>query len=248
MEKKKVIIIMILLFLIVGIVISFKVASDLDKEKKIKDEIKEISREINQAFSSDTDDYPLINEVFDRRVIKKGPYSDIEIAVKQYYSSLYNDLKNIVFLLDSDNFSIYLNSKNIMDDGPLFLKSRSNLNNSKAQIAEYYDKFKSSLKNNTNKLSYLSREEKKYYIDFYLELTDLAVDSTFLDALELEYDNTLSNIEVYNQAFDFLYANRDEWEIRSNELVFHDASILDEYNNVLAEFNKTKKDLDRKDE
>lgn len=238
MEKKHVIFFIILLLLIVGFIIAFNVISDLNDETKIKNEIKEI-REVFTIANIDNEN---VNEILDRKVIKKGIYADIEVGIKQYYKSLYSDLKNLTFLLDADNFTNYLSSKNITEDGPIFLKSRSNLNNSKAQIVEYYDKFTKSLSNNNTKLSYINQNEKKYYIDFYLELTNLALPENFESSLKDEYDNNLNNIDIYIKAFDFLYANRSNWEIRNNELVFEDATILDEYMQVIDQLNKTKKE------
>ncbi|HAB66775.1 MAG TPA: hypothetical protein DCE23_05355 [Firmicutes bacterium] len=238
MEKKHVIFFIILLLLIIGFIIAFNVISDLNDETKIKNEIKEIS----EVFTIANIDNENVNEILDRKVIKKGIYADIEVGIKQYYKNLYSDLKNLTFLLDADNFTNYLSSKNITEDGPIFLKSRSNLNNSKAQIIEYYDKFTKSLSNNNTKLSYINQNEKKYYIDFYLELTNLALPENFESSLKDEYDNALNNIEIYIKAFDFLYANRSNWEIRNTELVFEDATILDEYMQVIDQLNKTKKE------
>lgn len=240
MEKKHLIFFIILLLLIVGSVITFNVVTDLNDEAKIKNEIKEISKVFTIANIDDED----VNEVLDRRIIKKGIYADIENSIKQYYKALYSDLKNLTFLLDADNFTNYLSSKNIIEDGPIFLKSRSNLTNTKSQITEYYDKFTKSISIDSNKLSYMDKSVKKYYIDFYLELTDLALADDFDKELEKEYNNAINNIDIYNQAFDFLYANRSDWEIRNSELVFEDATILDEYMKVIDQLNKTKKEIE----
>lgn len=240
MEKKHLIFFIILLLFIVGSVITFNVVTDLNDEGKIKNEIKEISKVFTIANIDDED----VNEILDRRIIKKGTYADIENSIKQYYKSLYSDLKNLTFLLDADNFTNYLSSKNIVEDGPIFLKSRSNLTNTKSQITEYYDKFTKSISNDNNKLSYMDKSAKKYYIDFYLELTDLALPEDFEQQLEKEYNNVINNIDIYNQAFDFLYANRSDWEIRNNELVFEDATILDEYMKVIDQLNKSKKEAE----
>lgn len=238
MKKRYVIISIFLLIVVVVSVIAFKVIADLNRESTIKNEIKEISKVFTIANIDDDE----VNEILERRVISKGDYAEIENSIKLYYKGLYGDLKNLTFLLDADNFSNYLSSKNIDDDGPDFLKSRSNLANSKAQIEEYYEKIIKSLTSESYKLNYINKDTKKYYVDFYLEITDIAISDNFEELLKNEYDNVLNNIKVYGEAYDFLNANKGSYEVVNNELKFDDATILDQYSQILDKLNKIKKE------
>lgn len=237
MKKKHAIIFLVIISLVIGLIIVLKVSSDLNKESKLKAEIREISK----VFTINNVDNDQINEILERRVIKKGDYADIEISIKKYYKNIYSDLKNLNFLLDEDNFANYLSGKNIKEDGPNFLKSRSNLSNTKAQIIEYYDKFISSMTSENFKLSFLNNNVKKYYRNFYLELTDFAIHDNFNDVLKNKYEEVLANIDIYIKAFDFLFANDGEWTVDDDGLKFEDPIILDEYLSVIEGLNKNKK-------
>lgn len=234
MEKKHFIIGLIIILIVVGLGISIKVALDFNKETKIKNEVKEIK------IAFDTNNFENINEILDRRLIKKGHYSDVEISIKLYYKNLYNSLDNINFLLDEDNFSSYLTGKNLNDDKPTFIKSKNNLQNSRAQIEECYNKFLEELNNNSNKSSYIiDKKLKKYYQNFFLELTDLAVSDEFKEKLNNDYKSTLDKINIYNEAFDFLAANKGHWAIQNEAIVFDDTIIYEEYVSITKKLNST---------
>lgn len=227
MNKKKIIIISIAIILILALGIITKVAIDFNKESKIRNEIKEIEKVF---FSSDNTS---INEILDRRIIKKGPYATVEESIKAYYKNLYSTKENIFFLLDDDNFSNYLSSKNLNDDKPLYVKSRSNLKNTKAQLDENYQKYLSDINETSNKLSYLTEKDlKSYYSNFYIELTENVITSESKEVLEKEYNKAINRINIYNEVYDFLSANKGHWAIKNDRLEFDDTLLYEEYINI----------------
>lgn len=234
MKKKQLIIISIIILVIIGVFIFFKLFLDFNNETKIKNEINEIKR----VAETNNDD---IHEILDRRVVKNGPYSEVEVGIKLYYKNLYSSLDNLNFLLDDDNFSNYLSSKNLNDDKPSFIKSKNNLKNSKAQIEEYYSKFTDELTNDSTKLNIISDKElKNYYLNFYLDLTKIGITDNVTETIEKSYKSTLEKIDIYNETFDFLAANKGHWEIQNESIAFDDPVIYDEYINITNKLNSPK--------
>lgn len=228
MKKKKTIII----FIIIAIIIAFittKLISDFTKETKIKDEIKEISK-VFKVVNIDDDE---VNEILNRRIIKSGPYKDVEDSIKKYYQNVYSNLKNLTFLLDDDNFSIYLSGDNLKEDKPNFTKSKDNLLNTKAQIDEYYNLLTDELDNKQTKIEYiLDKDVSPYYQEFYLELTSLAISNDFNNELSEAYENTITKIDIYNEALDFLITNKGHWSIKDDVIIFDDTVLYEEYINI----------------
>lgn len=234
MKNKKTVIICI--FIIIAVLgISIKLALDLSKEAKIRNEIKEISKVLNLANIDDDQ----VNEILSRRIIKKGHYADVEDSIKNYYTNLYSDIKNLTFLLDDDNFSSYLTEKNLNDDKPTFIKSKDNLQNSQAQIEEYYTKLTNELTNKNEKLSYVAEKNlSTYYRDFYLELTTLAIPEDFQTQVDNAYEQTLEKIEIYNEALDFLIANKGHWTVKNEVILFDETTLYEEYIVITEKLSK----------
>ena len=106
-SKKNILTIIIISLIVIAVAaITIKLVGDLNKQTTLKNEVKEISKfmKINQNENDE------INEILTRREITKGKYKNIENDIKQYYQVIYSDLQNFSFLIDNDNFNIYLSS------------------------------------------------------------------------------------------------------------------------------------------
>ena len=120
-SKKKILTIIIISLIVIAVAaITIKLVGDLNKETTLKNEVKEISKFMN-INQNENDE---INEILTRREITKGKYKNIENDIKQYYQVIYSDLQNFSFLIDNDNFNIYLSSENLNEDKPSFIKSK----------------------------------------------------------------------------------------------------------------------------
>lgn len=238
MNKKKIIILSLIIVFIIGISIAIKITIDFSKESKIRNEVKEIEKAF---FASDNVN---INEIFDRRIIKNGPYADVEVSIKSYYKNLYSTKENILFLLDDDNFSNYLSSKNLNDNKPLFAKSKSNLKNTKAQIDENYQKYLSEINEDTNKLVYLNDKElNTYYRNFYMELTKKVISDDEKEIMDTKYNKTMTKIIIYNEIYDFLSANKGHWAIRNDRLEFDETSLYEEYITIINKLSEKENNI-----
>lgn len=226
-SKKKILTIIIISLIVIAVAaITIKLVSDLNKETTLKNEVKEISKFMN-INQNENDE---INEILTRREITKGKYKNIENDIKQYYQVIYSDLQNFSFLIDNDNFNIYLSSENLNEDKPSFIKSKDNLQNTKAQIDEYYNKLIKELNDESIKLSFITEARlDSYYRNFYLELTSLAISDNLKKELDTAYEEVLSKIEIYNEALDFLVANKGHWAIKNNVIIFDDTILYEGY-------------------
>ncbi|HIS17089.1 MAG TPA: hypothetical protein IAC02_00560 [Candidatus Coprovivens excrementavium] len=226
-SKKKILTIIIISLIVIAVAaITIKLVGDLNKETTLKNEVKEISKFMN-INQNENDE---INEILTRREITKGKYKNIENDIKQYYQVIYSDLQNFSFLIDNDNFNIYLSSENLNEDKPSFIKSKDNLQNTKAQIDEYYNKLIKELNDESIKLSFITEDRlDSYYRNFYLELTSLAISDNLKKELDTAYEEVLSKIEIYNEALDFLVANKGHWAIKNNVIIFDDTILYEGY-------------------
>ncbi len=233
MNKKKIIIIVLAILLIIGSFIAIKIVLDFNKEAKLREEIKEIS-----AIFTKMEDKNKLTEILDRRVVNNGQYAIVEDAIKLYYKDLYNNLSNLEFLLDDDNFTDYLSSKNLSNDGANFNKSRENLANSRVQIDEYYKLFTNLLDDDPTRAAYLEGKNIDiYYRNFYLELTTLVVNEDFRNTLKSDYERVINRISIYNEIFDFLLSNKGHWAISNDKIAFDDTVLYDDYIRITEKLN-----------
>ncbi len=235
MKKSRVIFTVVVLLLIVACFVFAKVFNDLKKETKIKNEIKEIVK----VLGTENIDDDGVNAILERRIYEKGNYAIVEDAIKNYYHDLYSSQKNITFLMDEDNFITYLDVKNIKDDGPSFTKSVNNLQTTKAQLNDKYENIKKHITCDPLKVSYIyNKDVDSYYKNLYLEFINEYTPSTLEQDMETKYNNTLKLIDLYNDAFAFLTANKAHWKIVDDVLTFDDTVLYDSYKEITDKVDK----------
>ncbi len=237
MKKGRIIFTCCVLLLILASFLFAKVFNDLKKETKIKNEIKEVVSVLGTENIDDDD----VSAILDRRIFSKGNYHIVEDSIKNYYKDLYNYQKNITFLMDEDNFSFYLSSKNIIDDGPTFTKSISNLQTTKSQLNDKYKEFENQITNERIQISYIyDRKVDSYYKQLYLEFINDYTPSTLLEDIKTKYEDTLKRIELYNEAFAFLNANSSHWKFIDDVISFDDTTLYESYKKITDKIEKIK--------
>lgn len=224
MKNKKLLIIGIILLIILAL--TAKIALDFHKEKQIRNEIKEVTK----LFGTSNIDDESAKEMLERRIIDKGDYKVVEDSIKRYYKDLYSNLNNINFLLDEENEFNYLSSTNITSDMPSFTKSKDTIKNTRAQTEEYYNLFIKYLTDEEIKLGYISDSKvRKYYVDFYLELTNEVNDENLKESLLAKYNSVNNKLDIYEEALTFLENNSEHWKIKDDNIAFDTTEIYDEY-------------------
>ena len=241
MKKSRVIFTVIVMMLIIACFVLAKVFNDLKKETTIKSEIKEIV----SAFSTKNIDDDNVNALLEKRTYNKGNYHEVEDSTKNYYKDLYGYLKNINFLMDDDNYNIYLTVKNISEDGPTFAKSINNIQTTKAQLNDKYAEFTNQLTNETKKISYIfDKNIDSYYKNLYLEFIDEYAPSTLAKEVEKKYNKTIKKIELYNDAFAFLTANEAHWQITDDVITFDDTILYESYKEITDKISNITKEIE----
>ena len=224
MNKKKLILFIFFILIIVIIGIAIKITIDFRREAQIKKEIEEVTKLFGTANIDNED----ANAMLERRVITKGDYKD-----------LYSNLKNITFLLDEENEYNYLSVDNLKNNSESLVKAKDSINNTKAQIDEYYNLFLNYLTVEDTKLSYISNKDlSNYYISFYLELTNEVNDEGLKENLLAKYNKITNRLDVYNEALTFLETNIKHWTIKDNAISFDSTEIYDEYIKITSKLNE----------
>lgn len=229
MKRKYIIIISIISLVLLATITFGKIGLDFYKETKIKEEIKEIMKYINNSNYTDQK----LTEILERSVVKKGDYNEVETSIKNYYKDLANDLSNLQFLLSEDNFVNYLSADNLKEDQPNFIKSKAKLVNSASQIEEVYQNINTRTTDINTKRYYIAdKQVKTYYKDFYLSLIEDNITEEFTKKIKAEKNNGVEKTKTYNQVLDFLIANEGHWNLNQDIIVFDETTLYEEYLNI----------------
>ena len=230
--KKKVIIIVTVVIVVLAISLggfAYFVSSGLKQEEKLTAEM----TELNELVDKEDYDKNAVKERLDR-VITKGDYAIVEKACKQYLSDISVIGQNIDDILSDDSISELLSTENYKTDGPEFSNTKKYITETKQSLAELKSNY-SELLTEDKIMSYITNKElDSYYTDLYRkeligdlesEKNDKTVDNAINSVISL-----LDNIE---KIIDFLIANKNDWHIEGENIVFNSNSSLNKYNELL---------------
>lgn len=230
--KKKVIIIVTVVIVVLAIIIggfAYFVSSCLKQEEKLTSEM----NELNEFVDKEDYDKNAVKERLDR-VITKGDYAIVEKACKQYLSDISVIGQKIADILSDDSISELLSTENYKTDGPEFSNTKKYIIETKQSLVELKSNY-SELLTEDKIMSYITNKElNSYYTDLYRkeligdlesEKNDKTVDNAINSVISL-----LDNIE---KIIDFLIANKNDWHIEGENIVFNSNSSLNKYNELL---------------
>lgn len=230
--KKKVIIIVTVVIVVLAIILggfAYFVSSGLKQEEKLTAEM----TELNELVDKEDYDKNAVKERLDR-VITKGDYAIVEKACKQYLSDISVIGQKIDDILSDDSISELLSTENYKTDGPEFSNTKKYITETKQSLAELKSNY-SELLTEDKIMSYITNKElDSYYTDLYRkeligdlesEKNDTTVDNAINSVISL-----LDNIE---KIIDFLIANKNDWHIEGENIVFNSNSSLNKYNELL---------------
>lgn len=229
MENKRVIIsISIVLFLIIGIVVGTYMFSGFSKEQT-----KLLTDETNKILQSD-----IATENIDLNIKTNKNYAVVEKAVKEYVS----ELKNIYVEMVELNTGI--NPNNIFTAQNMSNKDLSEIDDI---IKDYKDKSQNAIEDleellteekiaeNINKREFSNR--KDYYIDLYNTIMTSDSMKEQYNAIEEKIKDEKSKltdkINQINKIAEFLKKNSDAWEIKEDKIQFTNLNRMTEYYSLL---------------
>lgn len=229
MENKRVIIsISIVLFLIIGIVVGTYMFSGFSKEQT-----KLLTDETNKILQSD-----IATENIDLNIKTNKNYAVVEKAVKEYVS----ELKNIYVEMVELNTGI--NPNNIFTAQNMSNKDLSEIDDI---IKDYKDKSQNAIEDleellteekiaeNINKREFSNR--KDYYIDLYNTIMTSDSMKEQYNAIEEKIKDEKSKltdkVNQINKIAEFLKKNSDAWEIKEDKIQFTNLNRMTEYYSLL---------------
>lgn len=234
MKKKTKMIIAVIVLLVAaaaigGGIYGFTQHNNTKQHNAVVDEIDLINAATNTEKLSDIDRDEL-SELLDRRVAT-GKYGQVEDAIKRYISDLYNGIFDTVDKAGNDALYSMLTAENIKSDGPEFEKSKELLESTIAQlnagVENYIDLIGSDTVESYFSKTGLDGDYKKLY-DTAL-LYDVPTDeesNRYIASL----NTIISQLEATADVLDFLTANKDNWKMKNDTLVFKTQALYDEYN------------------
>lgn len=230
--KKKVIIIVTVVIVVLAIIIggfAYFVSSGLKQEEKLTAEM----NELNELVDKEDYDKNAVKERLDR-VITKGDYAIVEKACKQYLSDISVIGQKIADILSDDSISELLSTENYKTDGPEFSNTKKYITETKQSLVELKSNY-SELLTEDKIMSYITNKElDSYYTDLYRkeligDLESEKNDKTVHNAI----NSVISLLDNIEKIIDFLIANKNDWHIEGENIVFNSNSSLNKYNELL---------------
>lgn len=225
--KKKIGIISGIIIIVIVALFAYLIAKDLKQEDILKQEIVNLTNK-NLA----TDDFKV-------EVKTKGDYAYIEESIKKYYQELSNLVKRTNILMQNEDLTNVLSTKNLEQEDENLTKS-----------FETVTKTKNEMKQILNNMIELCTEEKilslidkdkvdSYYYDLYKELMYTEEDLKELQTLKKEVEGLSTALDNFLnkvlEMLEFLKVNKTKWFIENDELYFKQNSYVETYNKFLQE-------------
>ncbi len=227
---KKVLIIIGIIVAIAVVLITTLIIKDLNQEEKLRQELNEIDSLIN----FDEFDYDVVNERLGK-TISSGYYLVVEKAAKKYLKDTIDTTLNYVNIVTNEKFSNILTIENYQEDGPDFINTKLYIKDTKQQIENNKTAILKQFDNETV-LSYVENKNlDSYYIDFYKSLAFSSEAEITKNKQEIEdsINDVINTLNVYDEVIDFLIANKNDWTIDGEYIVFSNNELSDQYNELL---------------
>lgn len=226
--KKKIIIAVIVIILVIVGVIGYIVVSDLGQENKLKSELSEL----NDLVNSETIDTDEVNDRLDR-IVTKGDYAKVEDAFKTYLRNSFDNIIDIVNILNDEKMVTLLTAENYQTDGKDFIESKNyivitkeKLENCKEKYSEYMTKEKA--------MSYIENKGlDSYYVDLYEDEFIGDMNSIEDTTVEDSIDEIIDLLNISEKVLNLLSNNKDSWTIEGENIVFSNDSVGNQYDELI---------------
>ena len=233
MNKSFKIFLNIAIIALVGL-IAFLVIRNFMTDGKVQREIKEIYDLIYNS-NEETYDLETIYTKLDDVVSDDG-YAIVEIVAKNYLSDVFDKILELEDIINDEKMNNILTVNNYQENGPSFSDTFGYLSETKQKVLNLEASMLNDLEVNTI-MSYIINEElEESYIDLYgsLEFAKEKNIKQNKENIENTIDEFVSQIEGMEKVLEFLSKNKNDWEIKDNQIVFEDASLSNEYNDMVA--------------
>lgn len=230
--KKKILIVILILFLAFGGLVAYYFFHDRMQEQKLNKEFSEIDQLMNEENS----DQETLNKKLNT-LVSSGDYAEIEQAFKNYLKDGLELTNRITTHLSDEKITTVLTAETYKTDGPDFVKTKeylttmkNNLEQDKKDYQEFFTEDKA--------MSYLNLDEinlDSYYIDYYRDVFVGDLESQANDkTVENSIDEIINILNTYESVLTFLQTNQGNWTVEGETILFSNDELTNQYNQFVS--------------
>ncbi len=230
--KKAVIGVIIAIVLVIAIGIGILVVNDFKQEDILRQEMLEFEN-LTRAENIDLDQ-------IDQRIRElktTGDYGVLEKAMKDYLADVVNVSVDIANILNDERIVNALTPENYQEDGPDFVQTKQFLEEAKTNLEQYKSEVLQLL-TNEGAMSYIENKNlDDYYIDLYKEIAlseDTALEEDNAE-IEASLEEATRILDIESQVINLLSENQNSWEIDEDTIVFNNATLQNQYNDLVGQ-------------
>lgn len=228
--KKKILVLVGIVIIACLVILGFFVASDLAQEKKLRTELDEL----NHLVNSSEIDMNSINERLDR-IVTNGDYAVVERAFKSYLKDSFDVSLKIAEIINDEKITTLLTVSNYQEDGKDFVNTKQYIIDTKNSLEDCKEKYIEYL-TEEKAMSYINDKDlDSYYVELYQNEFVGDMDADFKDkTVENAIDDLISILDSSFDVIQFLSENQTAWQIDGDNIVFSNADLSIQYDQLLA--------------
>ena len=224
MNKNAKIILNILILILIAIII-FLILRNFFLDYQVKKEV----NDVYEMIIVDDYDYKEVYERLDNIVTKEG-YAVVEDSAKDYLLDYFVEILKLDELMEYDLDSVLTNYQKTKESQEI----KISLNNLKEEILEA----KELMLANLNKEKMMTYINDKNLDDSYVKLYE-SLDFIKEKNIENRKEQITDKVNNYVNKIDNIFAvldflNNNEWQLVDNKVIFKDATLQNEYNELMA--------------
>ena len=225
--------IFVLSAIFIGLIISFVIINIKEKNTLYK----ELSEYTSKDLSTDN---------FKITLKTKGDYAYIEKTVKSFYKDLSDNVKDINYYLNNDNFMTILSVNQLQKNRPDYTYNHVTIKSTKSKVNKAINNIKNlcdedNIKKLLNKKKFTKGMEN-YFYNLYLDYIYNEDDATRLDNTKEEMENLSVQLNEFLDKVDkilvFLNKNDDTLVFNKDSISFEDDDVLEEYKKLYEDLIK----------
>jgi hypothetical protein len=181
----------------------------------------------------------LLTQTIDVEDIKTtGKYAKIEKTMKTYLNQFAESAQKLMELIEDEKLMNMLSAKNYEEDGPEFTKTTAFITEMKDKIsntaneATYY--LQENAVNEYAKKQGLTEKEEELYLSLMFDEETKKDLQEVKTQMETQIQNLQDQLTTVQEIIDFLKQNKGKWEIQNNTILFHNYTLLNQYNSLGA--------------
>lgn len=219
-------------FLLLCAAVGIATFSDLTVETKLDMEMEAIEKVLNK----DTVDENQLSQYLSRDIVG-GTYNLVEKAYKKYVKDIVKLADDIKIFNDSVDLKYVFTIDNIKEDGPDFPSTKEVIKNYKEQLEK--NKKKLDKKKEENFEEFLPVNKKNTYYRKYLqENIQKLFRMKYLKNILVDFSKKEEMIEKTDTLLNFLIDNKEDWEIKKDEVTFNTEQNKTDYDQLLKEWEE----------